>query len=29
VAAMQSADEKTARNTLTRIVKTMFPGGRI
>jgi hypothetical protein len=29
VAAMQSADEKTARNTLTRIVKTMFPGGQI
>ncbi len=29
VASMQSADEKTARDTLTRIVKTMFPGGRI
>lgn len=29
VASMQSADEKTARNTLTRIVETMFPGGRI
>jgi hypothetical protein len=29
VASMQSSDEKTARNTLTRIVKTMFPGGRV
>jgi hypothetical protein len=29
IASMQSSDEKTARNTLTRIVKTMFPGGRI
>ena len=29
IASMQSADEKTARNTLTRIVKTMFPGGRV
>lgn len=29
LASMQPADETTARNTMTRAVKAMFPGGRI
>ncbi len=29
IASMQPADEVTARNTLTEVLKTMFPGGRI
>lgn len=29
MAAMQPADEATARNTMTETLKTMFPGGRI
>lgn len=29
VASMQPADEAAARNTLTQVIKAMFPGGRI
>jgi beta-lactamase class A len=29
IGAMQTADDVTARNTITQAVKTMFPGGRI
>jgi hypothetical protein len=29
IKSQQPADEETARDTLTRAVKTMFPGGRI
>lgn len=29
VASMQPTDEAAARNTLTQVIKTMFPGGRI
>jgi hypothetical protein len=29
IGSMQTADDVTARNTITQAVKTMFPGGRI
>jgi hypothetical protein len=29
IKSQQPADEETARDTITRAVKTMFPGGRI
>jgi hypothetical protein len=29
IGAMQPSDDVTARNTITQVVKTMFPGGRI
>ncbi|RAV10370.1 hypothetical protein DQP55_16010 [Mycolicibacterium sp. GF69] len=29
IASMQTADDVTARNTITQVVKTMFPGGHI
>lgn len=29
IESQQPADEETARDTITRAVKTMFPGGRI
>ncbi len=29
IGSMQTADDATARNTITQAVKTMFPGGRI
>ena len=29
VASMQPVDEAAARNTVTQVVKTVFPGGRI
>jgi nucleotide-binding universal stress UspA family protein len=29
IASMQPTDDITARNTITQVVKTMFPGGRI
>jgi hypothetical protein len=29
IGSMQATDDTTARNTITQVVKTMFPGGRI
>jgi len=29
VASMQPVDEAAARNTVTKVLKTVFPGGRI
>jgi hypothetical protein len=29
IGSLQTADDVTARNTITQVVKTMFPGGRI
>jgi hypothetical protein len=29
IGSMQPTDDSTARNTITQVVKTMFPGGRI
>jgi hypothetical protein len=29
IESQQPADDETARDTITRAVKTMFPGGRI
>ena len=29
IAAMQPVDEATARDTITDVLRTMFPGGRI
>ena len=29
IGSMQPVDEATARNTVTQVLRTMFPGGRI
>jgi hypothetical protein len=29
IGSMHAADDVTARNTITQVVKTMFPGGRV
>jgi hypothetical protein len=29
IASLHTTDDVTARNTITQVVKTMFPGGRI
>jgi hypothetical protein len=29
IGSMQPVDEATARQTLTQVIKTMFPGGQI